>query len=385
MKKFCILALLLLLTLQTGWSQKWSVRFADSEMKRFPQAWQLDYGSRLYFGYTQGLGCMAMLKLWQATGNRKYYDYVYHWGDTIVNAQGKIHLYEPKLYNIDFINSGKVLFTLYKESKQPKFKIALDSLREQMKTQPRTSEGVFFHKKVYQHQIWLDGLYMGDPFLAQYAVTFNEPALLDDAIRQILIGAKRTYDAKTGLYYHAYDESREQKWADKTTGHSPNFWGRSIGWFYMAVVDILDFVPKNHPQRAELIAIIKGLADTLPKYQDKDGLWYQVVDQPTREGNYAEASASSMFMYAIAKAVNKGYLAPKYKAIALKAFDGITAKLIKTNADGTLSLTHCCAVAGLGGNPYRDGSYEYYIHEKVRDNDAKATGPFIMGCIELGK
>ena len=385
MKKFCILALLLLLTLQTGWSQKWSVRFADSEMKRFPQAWQLDYGSRLYFGYTQGLGCMAMLKLWQATGNRKYYDYVFHWGDTIVNAQGKIHLYEPKLYNIDFINSGKVLFTLYKESKQPKFKIALDSLREQMKTQPRTSEGVFFHKKVYQHQIWLDGLYMGDPFLAQYAVTFNEPALLDDAIRQILIGAKRTYDAKTGLYYHAYDESREQKWADKTTGHSPNFWGRSIGWFYMAVVDILDFAPKNHPQRAELIAIIKGLADTLPKYQDKDGLWYQVVDQPTREGNYAEASASSMFMYAIAKAVNKGYLAPKYKAIALKAFDGITAKLIKTNADGTLSLTHCCAVAGLGGNPYRDGSYEYYIHEKVRDNDAKATGPFIMGCIELGK
>ena len=385
MKKFCILALLLFLTLQTGWSQKWSVRFADSEMKRFPQAWQLDYGSRLYFGYTQGLGCMAMLKLWQATGNRKYYDYVFHWGDTIVNAQGKIHLYEPKLYNIDFINSGKVLFTLYKESKQPKFKIALDSLREQMKTQPRTSEGVFFHKKVYQHQIWLDGLYMGDPFLAQYAVTFNEPALLDDAIRQILIGAKRTYDAKTGLYYHAYDESREQKWADKTTGHSPNFWGRSIGWFYMAVVDILDFAPKNHPQRAELIAIIKGLADTLPKYQDKDGLWYQVVDQPTREGNYAEASASSMFMYAIAKAVNKGYLAPKYKAIALKAFDGITAKLIKTNADGTLSLTHCCAVAGLGGNPYRDGSYEYYIHEKVRDNDAKATGPFIMGCIELGK
>ena len=385
MKKFCILALLLFLTLQTGWSQKWSVRFADSEMKRFPQAWQLDYGSRLYFGYTQGLGCMAMLKLWQATGNRKYYDYVFHWGDTIVNAQGKIHLYEPKLYNIDFINSGKVLFTLYKESKQPKFKMALDSLREQMKTHPRTSEGVFFHKKVYQHQIWLDGLYMGDPFLAQYAVTFNEPALLDDAIRQILIGAKRTYDAKTGLYYHAYDESREQKWADKTTGHSPNFWGRSIGWFYMAVVDILDFAPKNHPQRAELIAIIKGLADTLPKYQDKDGLWYQVVDQPTREGNYAEASASSMFMYAIAKAVNKGYLAPKYKAIALKAFDGITAKLIKTNADGTLSLTHCCAVAGLGGNPYRDGSYEYYIHEKVRDNDAKATGPFIMGCIELGK
>jgi unsaturated rhamnogalacturonyl hydrolase len=274
---------------------------------------------------------------------------------------------------------------LYKETKLPKFKIALDSLRGQMKTHPRTNEGVFFHKKIYQHQIWLDGLYMGDPFLAEYAVTFNEPALLDDAINQLLIGAKRTYDAKTGLYYHAYDESRQQLWADKTTGHSPNFWGRSIGWFFMAVVDMLDYVPQNHPKRPELIAIAKGLTDALSNYQDKDGLWYQVVDQPTREGNYAEASASSMYMYAIAKAVNKGYIAKKYKIIALKAFNGLTQKLIKTNADGTLSLTHCCAVAGLGGNPYRDGSYEYYIHEKIRDNDTKATGPFIMGCIELGK
>lgn len=385
MKKLLLLTLVVLFTAQTGWSQKWSVRFADSEMKRFPQAWQLDYGKGLYFGYTQGLGTLAFYKLWKASGDKKYYNYVYQWLDTIVNAQGKIYLYDPKVYNIDFINSGKTLIAMWKETKLPKFKIALDSLRGQMKTHPRTDEGVFFHKKIYQHQIWLDGLYMGDPFLAEYAVTFKEPKLLDDAINQILIGAKRTYDAKTGLYYHAYDESRQQQWADKKTGHSPNFWGRSIGWFYMAVVDILDFVPKNHPKRAQLIAIAKGLADTLPKYQDKDGLWYQVVDQPTREGNYAEASASSMYMYAIAKAVNKGYIAPKYKAVALKAFDGITRKLIKTNADGTLSLTQCCAVAGLGGKPYRDGSYEYYIHEKIRDNDAKATGPFIMGCIELGK
>ena len=385
MKKGLLFILATLLCLQTAWSQKWSVRFADSEMKRFPQAWQLDYGSRLYFGYTQGLGCMAFYKLWQDTGDRKYYDYVFHWVDTIVNEQGKIHLYDRKSYNLDFINSGKVLLAMYKETKLPKFKIALDSLRAQLQTQPRTSEGVFFHKKIYPYQIWLDGLYMASPFLAGYGAAFNDPAALDDAVNQILIGAKRTYDAKTGLYFHVYDESRQQKWADKETGHSPNFWGRSIGWLYMAVVDILDFVPQNHPRRAELIAIAKNLADVLPKYQDKDGLWYQVVDQPTREGNYAEASASCMYMYAIAKAVNKGYIDKKYKAIALKAFDGITRKLIKTNPDGTLSLTKCCAVAGLGGNPYRDGSYEYYIHEKIRDNDAKATGPFIMGCIELGK
>ena len=385
MKKLLFTLLLAALFIQAGISQKYASRFADSEMKRFPQAYQLDHGKRLFFGYSQGLGCLAMLKMWQATGDRKYYEYVRQWADTIVNDKGQIYLYEPESHNIDFINPGKILFAIYKETKQPKYKMAMDSLREQMKTHPRTSEGVFWHKEMYPHQIWLDGLYMGAPFLAEYAVTFNEPALLDDAIHQLLVGAKRTYDAKTGLYYHAYDESRSQKWADKTTGHSPNFWGRSIGWFFMALVDVLDYVPQNHPQRGELINLVKGLTETLPKYQDKNGLWFQVVDQPNREGNYAEASASSMYMYSIAKAVNKGYVDKKYHKIALKAFKGITQKLIKKNQDGTLSLTQCCAVAGLGGNPFRDGSYDYYIHEKIRDNDAKATGPFIMGCIELGK
>ncbi|MDP4269461.1 MAG: glycoside hydrolase family 88 protein [Bacteroidota bacterium] len=385
MKKLLFTLLLAALFIQAGISQKYARRFADSEMKRFPQAYQLDHGKRLFFGYSQGLGCLAMLKMWQATGDRKYYEYVRQWADTIINDKGQIYLYEPESHNIDFINPGKILFTVYKETKQPKYKMAMDSLREQMKTHPRTCEGVFWHKEMYPHQIWLDGLYMGAPFLAEYAVTFNEPALLDDAIHQLLVGAKRTYDAKTGLFYHAYDESRSQKWADKTTGHSPNFWGRSIGWFFMALVDVLDYVPQNHPQRGELINLVKGLTETLPKYQDKNGLWFQVVDQPNREGNYAEASASSMYMYAIAKAVNKGYVDKKYHKIALKAFKGITQKLIKKNQDGTLSLTQCCAVAGLGGNPFRDGSYDYYIHEKIRDNDAKATGPFIMGCIELGK
>jgi Predicted unsaturated glucuronyl hydrolase involved in regulation of bacterial surface properties, and related proteins len=385
MKKGLFISLLIALFIQSVFSQKYARKFADSEMKRFPQAYQLDHGKRLFFGYSQGLGCLAMLKLWQTTGDRKYYEYVRQWADTIINDKGQIYLYEPESHNIDFINPGKILFVIYKETKQEKYKMAMDSLREQMKTHPRTSEGVFWHKKVYPHQIWLDGLYMGDPFLAEYAVTFHEPALLDDAIHQLLVGAKRTYDAKTGLYYHAYDESRSQKWADKTTGHSPNFWGRSIGWFFMALVDVLDYVPQNHPQRGELIQLVKGLTETLPKYQDNNGLWYQVVDQPYREGNYAEASASSMYMYAIAKAVNKGYVDKKYKKIALKAFKGITTKLIKTNPDGTLSLTQCCAVAGLGGNPYRDGSYDYYIQERIRDNDAKATGPFILGCVELGR
>lgn len=370
---------------QAAYAQKTAIKFADSEIKRFPEAWQLDHGKRLYFGYAQGVGCLAMLRVWEKTGEQKYFDYVEQWADTIINAMGEIHLYKLETYNIDYINSGKVLFTLYDKTKKEKYKLAMDRLVGQMKNHPRTHEGVFWHKLRYPHQIWLDGLYMGDPFLAQYGMTFNQPQWIDDVINQFEVTHKRTYDYKTGLYYHAYDESRNEKWADRTTGHSPSFWGRSIGWWFMALVDVLDYVPENHPQREDLIQMIKGLADILPKYQDKTGLWYQVIDQGDKPGNYLEASASSMFMYAIAKAVNKGYIDVKHKETAEKAYRGLMKELIVKNDDGTLTLTKCCAVSGLGGHPYRDGSFEYYVNERIRDNDSKATGPFIMGCLELNK
>jgi len=377
--------LLIISCLQLIRAQKTGILFANSEMKRFPQAWQLDHGKRLYFGYAQGVGCTAMLKVWKQTNNRKYLDYVIHWADTIINDKGEIHLYKVETYNIDYINAGKVLFDVYKQTSNEKYKLAMDRLVAQMKMHPRTLEGAFWHKLIYQHQIWLDGLYMGSPFLAQYAVTFDQPELMEDIINQFLICDKHTYDAKTGLYYHAWDESKKQRWANKETGQSPNFWGRAIGWWFMALVDVLDFVPQNHPQRSELLRMIRGLADTLPKYQDKTGLWYQVLDKGTEGGNYLEASVSSMFMYSYAKAVNKGYIDKKYRKIAEKAYDGLMNTLIVKNADGTLTLTKCCQVGGLGGHPYRDGSLEYYVNEKIRNNDSKATGPFIMGCLELGK
>ncbi len=383
--KNIFLFIICFLSLQIVSAQKTGILFADSEMKRFPEAWQLDHGKRLYFGYSQGVGCIAMLQVWKATGDRKYFNYVEQWADTIVNDKGEIHLYKVETYNVDYINPGKILFDLYKETGKEKYKLAMDLLVKQLKNHPRTHEGVFWHKLIYPHQIWLDGLYMADPFLAQYAVTFNQLEWIDDVINQFLVTAKRTYDFKTGLYYHAYDESKQQRWASKITGQSPNFWGRSIGWWYMALVDVLDFIPQNHPKRSELITIIQDLADTLPKYQDKNGLWYQVLDKPDYQGNYHEASVSSMFMYGYAKAVKKGYLDKKYLKIAEKAYEGIMKDLIKKNTDGTLTLTKCCAVAGLGGSPYRDGSIDYYINERVRDNDAKATGPFIMGCLYLGK
>lgn len=385
MKKIFLAIIAFLFAIQAIVAQNTGVKFADSEMKRFPEAWQLDHGKRLYFGYSQGVGCHAMLDVWKQTGDRKYLDYVINWADTVINDKGEIHLYKVETYNLDYIRPGTILFDVYKETGNEKYKLAMDLLVAQLKNHPRTLDGAFWHKLIYQHQIWLDGLYMASPFLAQYAATFDRPDLIDDVVNQFLICAEMTYDFDTGLYYHAWDESKKQRWANPITGHSPNFWGRSIGWWYMALVDVLDYIPVDHPQRGELISIIQGLAETLPKYQDETGLWYQVLDQGDREGNYLEASVSSMFMYAYAKAVNKGYIDAKYRAVAEKAYDGLMNRLMVENADGTLTLTKCCAVGGLGGNPYRDGSFEYYINERIRDNDTKATGPFIMGCLQLGK
>lgn len=388
--KLLLLAILLQIsactTLKTGTKKApYAKKFADSEMHRFPKAYQLDHGKRLYFGYSQGLGALAMLKMWKTTGDKKYYHYVEEWTDSLINDKGEIYLYHADTYNIDYVNSGKVLFDVYKTSKNPKYKLAMDLLIKQLETHPKTSEGGYWHKLIYQHQIWLDGIYMGSPFMAQYGREFNQPKWIDEAIHQVILCYNKTYDAKTGLNYHAWDESKSQKWANPETGQSPNFWGRSMGWFFMATVDVLDFVPDNHPKRAELIAILKKLTAAVTPYQSKDGLWYQVIDMGGKEGNYEEASVSSMFMYSIAKSVNKGYVDKKYSTVAENAFNGLKNKLIVLTKEGDLSLTKCCAVAGLGGNPYRDGSYEYYINERIRDNDAKATGPFIMGCIELGK
>lgn len=360
------------------------IRFADSEMKRFPEMWQMDHGRRYVWAYAQGVGGKAMLEVWKHTRDKKYYDYVYAWVNHMVQPDGSILHYQTTEYNIDCINSGKLLFDIYNFTGHDKYRMAMDTLMKQLDNHPQTSDGVFWHKNIYPHQIWLDGIYMAGPFLAQYGSEYQRPDLIDKAIHEVILTFRHTLDQQTGLLYHAYDESRKQAWSNPQTGQSPHFWGRAIGWYFMAVVDILDFVPDNHPQRNELIKIIAHLGNVLPRYQDATGLWYQVLDQGNRQGNYLEASVSSMFMYSFAKAVNKGYLDKTQIDVARKAYAGIMANLME-EADGTLSLTRCCAVAGLGGKPYRDGSYEYYINERIRDNDAKATGPFIMGCLQLNE
>ncbi|WP_312788596.1 glycoside hydrolase family 88 protein [Sphingobacterium sp.] len=379
--KKIILLLCLLGVVSTLTAQSMYRKFADSEMKRFPEAWQLDHGKRLYFGYSQGLGCLAMLKVAEKTGEAKYFNYVEKWADTLINEKGEIHLYELSAYNVDFVNSGKILFELYEKTKKEKYRLAIETLVQQLKYQPTTLEGGYWHKLIYPHQIWLDGVYMTGPFLAKYAKLSKDDQYYDKAVDEILITAKHTFDAKTGLYYHAWDESRKQAWANPQTGQSPNFWGRSIGWYFMAVIDVLEELPKDHIRRGELIKLVQSLATNLAKYQDDEGLWWQVIDQAGRARNYQEASVNSMFLYAYSKGINQKYLSKSYKNLIDKLYLGIQKKLLKQE-NGLWTLIQCNAVAGLGGNPYRDGSYDYYVSERIRDNDAKATGPFIMGCIE---
>ena len=290
-------------------------------------------------------------------------------------------------YNIDRVNTGKILFPILEKTKEERFKIALDLQREQMRTHPRTKDGSFWHKKVYPHQVWLDGLYMAGPFLAQYAEENNEAALFDDVALQIVDVRKYLYDPKTGLYFHGWDESKQQRWADPKTGLSPHFWSRSIGWYMMAIVDVLDFLPEDHKDRPAIINILQELSASIEKYRDAEtGMWYQVTDLGDREGNYLESTGSIMFIYSWIKGAQNGYLDKSYLKKSEQAYDQFLNRFVKTETDGSLSITDCCSVAGLGGDKnYRDGSFEYYISEPIRDNDPKAIGPFIMTSILLDR
>lgn len=364
---------------------KWSEKMALSVMKRHPQAYQIDEKTEPKWDYVHGLVLTAIEKLYLKTNDKKYYNYIKGYADATIDSNGAIPSYKFDSYNIDMVTAGNILFNLYDTTKDERYLTVMKLLRKQLEEQPRTASGGFWHKKIYPNQMWLDGLYMGEPFYAHYTVKYEDGAKLNDVAKQFELIQANATDKKTGLLYHGWDESKQMEWADKVTGCSPNFWSRSIGWYMMALVDVLDYFPEDHPKRKELIAYLNNIAGSIAKFQDKTGLWYQVTDKGNSKGNYLESSGSSMFAYALAKGVNKGYLHEKFKAIANKAFDGLTTQLIKTDADGLITITQACAVAGLGGKPYRDGSYSYYVNERKKDNDPKATGPFILAALELNR
>jgi unsaturated rhamnogalacturonyl hydrolase len=305
--------------------------------------------------------------------------------DFFVNTDGAIKTYRQDEYNIDNINNGKLLLLLYRVTLKEKYLKAANLLREQLRHQPRTKEGGFWHKKIYPYQMWLDGLYMAEPFYAEYAWLMHEDTAFNDIANQFIWMEKHARDAKTGLLYHAWDESKQMKWANAATGCSPNCWARAMGWYACALVDALEYFPAQHPKKKTLIDILNRLVNALEKQQDKQsGLWYDVMNYngPGKEKNYLEASASSQFVYAIAKAVRLGYLSAATITIAQKGYSGLITKFIKVE-NGQTNLYGTVKVSGLGGNPYRDGSFEYYMTEPVVMNDPKGIGAFLLASNEM--
>jgi unsaturated rhamnogalacturonyl hydrolase len=339
-----------------------------------PARWTYDFGVVL----------KGIEGVWFRTAERRYFEHIRQGLDSFVNADGTIRTYQLEDYNIDNVLLGRSLLLLYKVTGEEKYRKAAGLLREQLRSHPRTSEGGFWHKKIYPSQMWLDGLYMGEPFYAEYAATFHEDGAFDDIAKQFILMELHSRDAKTGLLYHGWDESRQQRWADPVTGRSPNFWGRAMGWYAMALVDTLEFFPKDHSQRTALLGILKRLAGAIEKYQEpKSGLWYDVLDKGSAKGNYLEASAACMFVYSLAKAVRLGYLPTAYLRVAQSGYRGITTRFIETEPTGQVNLKGTVSVSGLGGNPYRDGSYEYYLKERVVTNDPKGVGAFLLASNEI--
>lgn len=381
MKK--ILISLLVITTLSATAQPLSQKMAATVMNIWKDS--IPVGSQTKWSYDMGVVLKGFEGIWMNTGDVKYFNAIQAKMDWFVQNDGTIKGYELEEYNIDHVNNGKLVLLLYRITGKEKYKKAADLLRSQLKTHPRTNEGGFWHKKVYPYQMWLDGLYMGAPFYAEYAMLFHEDTAFNDIANQFIWMEKHARDAKTGLLYHAWDESKQQQWADKTTGKSPHFWGRAMGWYSDAIVDALDYFPVNHPKRKALIDILNRLVIALEKQQDKTtGLWYDVMNYngPGKEKNYFEASASCQFVYAIAKGVRKGYLPAAKISIAKKAYDGIVKQFIKTE-NGQTNLHGTVKVSGLGGKPYRDGSFEYYMSEPVIVNDPKGVGAFLLASNEM--
>ena len=356
--------------------REWSIRMAESVMERHdslvkstrtPNKWQYD------IAWLAG----SIAQLSDETGDDNYFRYMKTYMDYYVDPDGTARYYTLEEYNLDRIRPAVNLFTLWHKTGEEKYKTAIQNHIQQLKTHPRTSDGGYWHKKIYPHQMWLDGIFMASPFMAQYGAEFNEPVWLDEAVRQITLVYQHTLDPKTGLLYHGWDESREQGWSNPETGQSPNFWSRAIGWYMMAMVDVLDYLPADHPGRPEVISILNNVSEALLKVRDPEShLWYQVTDAGDREGNYLEASGSGMFMYSFAKGALKEYLPSKYLEEANKTYQGMVSHLINLDESGLVNLEQTCGGAGLGGD--RDGSFQYYVSEKIVRNDSKGVAAFIL-------
>lgn len=355
----------------------YSVRMADSIMAH--QVTLTDH-----YGYEYGMTLEGILDVYHATHEQKYLDFVITTMDTFVNQDGTVNGYRMDEYNIDHLNNGKVMLKLYDITGQERYKIAAAHLYEQTKTHPRTSEGIFWHKAIYPHQVWCDGLYMGAAFMAAYISRFGSEQDFDDIVAQFTKSYPHLKDEATGLLYHAWDESKSMYWCNKETGLSEHFWGRAMGWYVMALADVIELMPASHSGRAQLCTILHDCLLALIKVQDPEAkVWYQILNLKGRKQNYLEASASCMITAALFKGLRLGVVSQEEALdAATQAYQGLLAEFILECHAGYLNLNKICYVAGLGGKTYRDGSYAYYMSEPIISNEPKGLGPFIFASIE---
>ena len=369
-----------------------------SEMKRVPHSYLLDFSSKPKWSYVMGIEMEGMLDTYEhyKEGNNAILDYLKEYPAKMIDEKGNITGYKYEDFNLDNVRTAKFILRMHNLFPTKGTEKALKTLFKQLQNQPRTKEGVYWHKAIYANQVWLDGIFMGLPFYCNYAVQTMKPKkaekYLNDAVDQMVKTDYRTYDEKTQLWKHAWDETHQQFWANKEDGKSQHCWARALGWYVMAMTECLDAMPENYARRQEVIDLLNKAMKSVVKYQDKKtGVWYDVLDVKS-DKNYLESTASSMFAYVLLKGYRKGYLSEEYLKAGVKAYNGILKQFIKVNADKTISLTRCCAVSGVGPGPgpyvkkpnyKRDGSFEYYMSEPIRDNDAKGVGPFIWASLEM--
>jgi unsaturated rhamnogalacturonyl hydrolase len=363
-----------------------SAKMAESIMKQWPKGSVATENRPNNWGYEEGVLLDGIAAQWHTTANGDEFRYIKAAVDKYVKDDGSIDSFHASAHSLDEIELGRSVLLVYRVTQQPKYYKAAKYIHDQLALQPRTASGGYWHKQIYPNQMWLDGAYMAEPFRAEYAATFQQPDDFNDIAKQLLLMDQHMRDARTGLLRHGWDESKQMKWADPKTGLSPEAWGRAMGWYAMALVDVLDWFPADHPDRPELVRALNRTAKAIVAYQDKKtGLWWQVLDKGPQKGNFTEASASCMFVYSLAKGVRMGYLPQTDEAAVRRGWKAIQATFVEAGPDGMTSLKGTVKVGGLGGSPYRSGTFDYYIGEKTRVNDAKGVGAFLLAGSELAQ
>lgn len=365
----------------------WSDKIIKSTLALYPDPIDFPIYAPNRWNYEYGFFLNATFIRYQETKNEKYLAYIKQWVNGFVDENGKLDTiqYRPEEYKLDDILPGRLLLSLYELTKEEKYKQAAQQLKAQLLTQPKTSEGGYWHKLVYPSQMWLDGIYMADIFSLQYAQTFNEPAMVEEAIHQIKLISKNTKDPTTGLMYHGWDESKNKVWADSIRGTSPEFWGRAVGWYMMALVEAIEYIPVEHPERENLIKLFQDLSSSVKKYQDSTHhLWYQVLDKGNREGNWVETSCSAMFAYAFAKGHRLGWLDASYLKAADEAYQALLKDYVVFDDNGVLYLNRTVKIGTL--NPKNSkGDFDYYVSTECRINDYKGLASLLYASLELDK